>query len=157
MFLTNHDIVELTAWRQKLHAMPEISGEEVATARYVNFLDQNCLNESDVPLLKADFSQIGRVTTDGPDDRRGRVFRDVSAGARQYLKDHPVDASGPQQPQDPLAAATRAGGRAFREGVPRSVREFVPPAPLQEQLVAHRAAAQLRKGQSDSLAPSPAP
>ena len=138
----------------------EYGGEEVATARYVNFLDQNCLNESDVPLLKADFSQIGSVTIDGPDDRRGRVFRDVSAGARQYLKDHPVDASGPQQPRDPLAAATRAGGRAFREGVPRSVREFVPPAPLQEQLVAHRAAAQdheLRRGQSDSLAPSPAP
>ncbi|MBU1315244.1 MAG: amidohydrolase [Alphaproteobacteria bacterium] len=35
MFLTNHDIVELTAWRQKLHAMPEISGEEVATAAEV--------------------------------------------------------------------------------------------------------------------------
>lgn len=35
MFLTNHDVVELTAWRQKLHAMPEISGEEVATAAEV--------------------------------------------------------------------------------------------------------------------------
>ena len=35
MFLTNHDVIELTAWRQKLHAMPEISGEEVATAAEV--------------------------------------------------------------------------------------------------------------------------
>ncbi len=35
MFLTNHDLVELTAWRRKLHAMPEISGEEVATAAEV--------------------------------------------------------------------------------------------------------------------------
>ena len=133
----------------------EYGGEEVATARYVNFLDQNCLDESDVPLLKADFSQIGNVTIEGPGERAGRVFRDVSAGARQYLKDHPVEASG-QQPEDRLGAATRAGGRAFREGVPSSVREFVPPAELQEKLVAHRAA-QLRKGQSHSLAPSPAP
>jgi len=133
----------------------EYGGEEVATARYVNFLDQNCLSESDVPLLKADFSQIGNVTIEGPDKRAGQVFRDVSAGARQYLKDNPVEASG-QQPQDRLGAATRAGGRAFREGVPSSVREFVPPAELQEKLVAHRAA-QLRKGQSHSLTPSPAP
>ena len=35
MFLTNRDIAELTAWRRKLHAMPEISGEEVATAAEV--------------------------------------------------------------------------------------------------------------------------
>ncbi len=35
MFLTNRDVVELTAWRRKLHAMPEISGEEVATAAEV--------------------------------------------------------------------------------------------------------------------------
>ncbi|HEX2148364.1 MAG TPA: amidohydrolase [Pseudorhizobium sp.] len=35
MYLTNHDIVELTAWRRKLHAMPEVSGEEVATAAEV--------------------------------------------------------------------------------------------------------------------------
>ncbi|MBP2558652.1 amidohydrolase [Neorhizobium galegae] len=32
MFLTNQDVIELTAWRRKLHAMPEVSGEEVATA-----------------------------------------------------------------------------------------------------------------------------
>ena len=127
----------------------EYGGEEVATARYVKYLDQNCLNESDVPLLKADFSQI---TIKGlghfQSQRSGHVFRDVSAGARQYLKDNPLKVSG-QQPADPLGAATRAGGRAFREGVPSSVREFVPPAELQEVLVAHRAA-QLRKGQSHS-------
>lgn len=35
MYLTNHDMLELTAWRRKLHAMPEISGEEVATAAEV--------------------------------------------------------------------------------------------------------------------------
>ena len=35
MFLTNQDVIELTTWRQKLHAMPEISGEEVATAAEV--------------------------------------------------------------------------------------------------------------------------
>ena len=35
MFLTNHDVVELTAWRRKLHAMPEVSGDEVATAAEV--------------------------------------------------------------------------------------------------------------------------
>ena len=35
MFLTNHDVVELTAWRRKLHSMPEISGEEIATAAEV--------------------------------------------------------------------------------------------------------------------------
>jgi amidohydrolase len=39
MFLTNQDVIELTAWRRKLHAMPEISGEEIATAAEVqNFL-----------------------------------------------------------------------------------------------------------------------
>ncbi len=35
MFLTNQDVIELTAWRRKLHAMPEVSGEEVATAAEV--------------------------------------------------------------------------------------------------------------------------
>ncbi|TWF54340.1 amidohydrolase [Neorhizobium alkalisoli] len=35
MYLTNQDIVELTAWRRKLHTMPEVSGEEVETAREV--------------------------------------------------------------------------------------------------------------------------
>jgi len=35
MFLTNQDVIELAAWRRKLHAMPEISGEEVATAAEV--------------------------------------------------------------------------------------------------------------------------
>ena len=35
MSLTNHDIVELTAWRRHLHTMPEVSGEEVETAREV--------------------------------------------------------------------------------------------------------------------------
>lgn len=34
-FLTNSDIVELCAWRQELHANPELSGEEQATARRV--------------------------------------------------------------------------------------------------------------------------
>ncbi|MCJ9754490.1 amidohydrolase [Neorhizobium sp. BETTINA12A] len=39
MFLTNQDVIELTAWRRKLHAMPEISDEEIATAAEVqNFL-----------------------------------------------------------------------------------------------------------------------
>lgn len=35
MYLTNHDLIELTAWRQKLHAMPEVSGQEIATAAEV--------------------------------------------------------------------------------------------------------------------------
>lgn len=35
MFLTNADIAELTAWRRHLHTMPEISGEEAATAAEV--------------------------------------------------------------------------------------------------------------------------
>ncbi len=35
MFLTNEDAIELAAWRQKLHAMPEVSGQEVATAAEV--------------------------------------------------------------------------------------------------------------------------
>src|SRR3546814_144773 len=35
MFLTNEDVIELTTWRQKLHAMPEVSGEELATAAEV--------------------------------------------------------------------------------------------------------------------------
>ncbi|MGK6312095.1 amidohydrolase [Neorhizobium sp. DT-125] len=35
MFLSNQDVIELTAWRRKLHAMPEISGEEAATAAEV--------------------------------------------------------------------------------------------------------------------------
>lgn len=35
MFLTNQDVIELTAWRRKLHAMPELSGAEVETAREV--------------------------------------------------------------------------------------------------------------------------
>lgn len=35
MFLTNQDVVELTEWRRKLHAMPELSGAEVETAREV--------------------------------------------------------------------------------------------------------------------------
>jgi amidohydrolase len=33
--LTNRDIIELTAWRRRLHAMPEVSGEEVETAKEV--------------------------------------------------------------------------------------------------------------------------
>jgi amidohydrolase len=32
MFLTNQDIVELVAWRRKLHAMPDVSGDEARTA-----------------------------------------------------------------------------------------------------------------------------
>ena len=35
MQLTNQDVIELTAWRRKLHAMPEVSGEEVETAAEV--------------------------------------------------------------------------------------------------------------------------
>lgn len=35
MLLTNEDMIELVAWRRKLHAMPEVSGEEVETAREV--------------------------------------------------------------------------------------------------------------------------
>lgn len=35
MTLTNRDIVELTAWRRKLHQRPEISNEEEKTAREV--------------------------------------------------------------------------------------------------------------------------
>jgi amidohydrolase len=35
MPLTNHDIIELTAFRRRLHAMPEVSGEEVQTAAAV--------------------------------------------------------------------------------------------------------------------------
>ncbi|WP_105415685.1 amidohydrolase [Neorhizobium sp. T25_27] len=35
MFLTNQDVIELTAWRRKLHSMPEISSEEIATAAEV--------------------------------------------------------------------------------------------------------------------------
>lgn len=35
MTLTNQDIVELTAWRRKLHRQPEISNEEEMTAREV--------------------------------------------------------------------------------------------------------------------------
>lgn len=33
--LTNQDIVDLVAWRRKLHTMPELSGEEAETAREV--------------------------------------------------------------------------------------------------------------------------
>ena len=33
--LTNRDIVELTAWRRKLHQHPEISNEEEKTAKEV--------------------------------------------------------------------------------------------------------------------------
>lgn len=35
MFLTNEDIVELVEWRRRLHAMPELSGEERGTAAEV--------------------------------------------------------------------------------------------------------------------------
>jgi len=35
MDLTNRDIVELTDWRRRLHRMPEVSGEEAATAAEV--------------------------------------------------------------------------------------------------------------------------
>lgn len=35
MFLTNHDVIDLTAWRRALHSAPEISGEEIETARRV--------------------------------------------------------------------------------------------------------------------------
>lgn len=35
MFLTNQDVIELTAWRRRLHSMPELSGEEARTAREV--------------------------------------------------------------------------------------------------------------------------
>lgn len=35
MALTNQDIVELTAWRRKLHQHPEISNEEEITAKEV--------------------------------------------------------------------------------------------------------------------------
>lgn len=40
MSLTNQDLIELTAWRRKLHQHPEISNEEAATAKeVVAFLD----------------------------------------------------------------------------------------------------------------------
>jgi amidohydrolase len=35
MFLTNRDMIELVAWRQKLHQAPELSGEEGKTAAEV--------------------------------------------------------------------------------------------------------------------------
>jgi amidohydrolase len=39
MSLTEHDIAELTVWRHRLHALPEVSGEEVETAaEVVHFL-----------------------------------------------------------------------------------------------------------------------
>ena len=39
--LSNSDVVELTAWRRRLHTMPDVSGEEVETAReVVRFLSE---------------------------------------------------------------------------------------------------------------------
>jgi amidohydrolase len=39
MFLSNQDVLDITAWRQKLHAMPEVSGDEHRTAaEVVSFL-----------------------------------------------------------------------------------------------------------------------
>jgi amidohydrolase len=35
MYLTNQDVIELTAWRRRLHQIPEVSGEEIETAREV--------------------------------------------------------------------------------------------------------------------------
>ncbi len=35
MLLTNQDLIELVAWRRRLHTMPDLSGEEAATAREV--------------------------------------------------------------------------------------------------------------------------
>src|SRR6218665_2934665 len=35
MSLSNQDVIELTAWRRKLHTMPEASGEEIETAAEV--------------------------------------------------------------------------------------------------------------------------
>ncbi len=35
MFLTNQDLVDLIAWRRKLHATPEVSGEEARTGEEV--------------------------------------------------------------------------------------------------------------------------
>src|SRR5262245_29174345 len=35
MFLSNQDMIDLVGWRRKLHRRPEISGEEMATAREV--------------------------------------------------------------------------------------------------------------------------
>ena len=40
MQLSNQDLVELVAWRRRLHRRPEISGEEEETARaVVEFLE----------------------------------------------------------------------------------------------------------------------
>lgn len=38
MFLTNQDVVELTAWRRELHRNPEVSGDEARTAQTVQAL-----------------------------------------------------------------------------------------------------------------------
>lgn len=42
MFLTNQDVVELTEWRRGLHRLPEVSGEEVQTAKTVQAFLQSC-------------------------------------------------------------------------------------------------------------------
>jgi hypothetical protein len=109
----------------------------MTTARYVNFLDQWCLNESDVPLLKADLAQV-RVEKDGSFVRTGLVFEDVSAQARRYLKDHPEATIAPpphkqrgdRKQDERMAGPHRPTSRAFREGVPRKIREYVPPPEL---------------------------
>ncbi|HEY9567229.1 MAG TPA: hypothetical protein VIR38_04010 [Thalassobaculum sp.] len=38
MFLSNQDMVELVAWRRRLHRMPELSGQERETAATVSAL-----------------------------------------------------------------------------------------------------------------------
>ena len=35
MFLSDQDVLDITAWRRKLHAMPEVSGDEHRTAAEV--------------------------------------------------------------------------------------------------------------------------
>ena len=110
----------------------EFGGEAVATERYIRFLDKYCLTEEDIPLLEANLSKTG-----------GRVFRDVSADARKFLESHPPSRMQAdrleRQSLSPSPAATPSPvlEGSFREGVPSSVREFVPTGELKDGLEAY--------------------
>lgn len=67
MYLTNQDVVELTAWRRKLHAMPEVSGQEVATAAEVQaFLAGTAPDQVISSLGGTGVAAIFKGSEDGP-------------------------------------------------------------------------------------------
>jgi metal-dependent amidase/aminoacylase/carboxypeptidase family protein len=111
LFLTDQDVVELTAWRRKLHRMPEVSREEAGTARAVVAF----VSSADADRIITDLGGNGPMRAS---EDFGR-FGDAAAAAMFFLGagEHHPSLHNPDYdfPDDLIAIGARVFMRTLRD------------------------------------------